>query len=369
MAAGNIIKKIILTGGGTGGSVAPLLSIAENLKASEKRGEADYIFYFLWIGTKSGPEIEMVKENAIDYISIHSGKWRRYFSWQNFIDVFRVIFGFFESFYQILLWQPDLIISAGSFVSVPVVWAGWLLGKPVLIHQQDFIPGLANKLMAPLAKVITVTFETSLKDYGAKSVWTGNLLRSEYNKQVPEKNLTKKNLGLSENMPVVLILGGGTGSFAINQLISEAAKSLTDFCQIILVSGFNKNSQFIFPKNNFKLFEFLSTNQMSEVYAVSDIVLTRCGMGVLSELSFLGKPVILIPLPDSHQEFNASIFMDKKAAIVLKQKSLTPELLNAEIKKLLKQDNLRSELSKNIKEVIKIDKDKKIIDIINNLIK
>ena len=167
--------KIILTGGGTGGSVAPLLGVAEMLQRRDAKScvSTDAGYEFLWIGTKHGPERAMVEREKIEFIAIPSGKMRRYASFKNFIDPFFILAGFFKSLYIILKWKPDFVMSAGSFVSVPVIWAAWLLRVPSLVHQQDARPGLANVLMAPFAGVITVTFEKSLMDYGKKAVWIG----------------------------------------------------------------------------------------------------------------------------------------------------------------------------------------------------
>ena len=159
--------KILLTGGGTGGSVAPLLAIAESLTMQD----------FLWLGTKSGPERKMVEEAGIKFKAISGGKLRRYFSFKNLGDIFKIKLGFFQSLFIMLKWRPNLVMSAGSFISVPVVYAAWLLRVPALIHQQDVKAGLANKLMAPFSKVITVAFEKSLADYGKKAIWIGNPVR------------------------------------------------------------------------------------------------------------------------------------------------------------------------------------------------
>ncbi|MBU0636914.1 MAG: undecaprenyldiphospho-muramoylpentapeptide beta-N-acetylglucosaminyltransferase [Patescibacteria group bacterium] len=353
--------KILLTGGGTSGSVTPLLAIAEELKTAPQGGD----FEFLWLGTKYGPEKNMVEQAGIKFKVITGGKWRRYFSLQNFSDLFKIKIAFFQSFFILLKYRPDLAISAGSFISVPVVWAAWLLGVKVLIHQQDVRPGLANKLMAPLAKIITVTFEKSLKDYGKKAIWIGNPVR----KQFLNKDLKKKN-NLQESLPIVLILGGGTGAITINKLVEESLSELTKFCQIIHITGKNKTitnhkSQII----NYTKYEFLNLEQMARAYDSADLIVSRCGMGTLSELSCLGKPVILIPLLDSHQEDNAAIFSQAKAGVVLEQKKLTSQELISEIKKLIKDKELQKRLNQNIVKVMKQGANKAIIEIIKSLIK
>ena len=341
-------KFIFLTGGGTGGSVVPLLAVAKEMS------EVD----FLWLGTQAGPEKQIVEKEGMKFQIIISGKWRRYFSLKNFIDIFKIIGSFFQSVWLILIKKPDLIMSVGSFVSVPVVWAGWLLGVKILIHQQDARPGLANTLMAPFAGVMTVTFEKSLADY-KKAVWTGNPIR------IMNYELGIQNGGKNA-LPSVLIVGGGTGAQAINDLIYKGLSELTKFCQIIHITGKGKGKNI--KSNNYQRFSFLDAKQMIEALRRSDVVVSRCGMGLLTELSYLGKPAILIPMPDSHQEDNAKIFANKNAAIVLNQKDLTPKKFIKEIKKILNDEVLRSMLRNNMKGVIKTDANKRIVKIINKLL-
>ncbi|MEK7203105.1 MAG: undecaprenyldiphospho-muramoylpentapeptide beta-N-acetylglucosaminyltransferase [Patescibacteria group bacterium] len=360
--------KILLIGGGTGGSVSPLLAIAEELRIRNYELEN---FDFLWIGTKNGPEREMVEKENIPFKTIVSGKLRRYFSLQNFIDIFKIKIAFWQSLFILLKWRPDLVISAGSFVSVPAVWAAWFLGAKVLIHQQDVRPGLANRLIAPIANVISVTFENSLADYGKKAIWVGNPVRKQLsiiNYQLKIKEL-KKKFNLQENLPIALIIGGGTGATAINKLVEQSLNELIKFCQIIHITGKNKSiTNYKSQIMNYTQYEFLDIGRMAEVYNLADVVVSRCGLGVLSDLSYLGKPVILIPLPDSHQEDNVAVFAKAKAAIILKQKELTKEKLTDEIKKLIENKELQKTLSQNIKQVIKQGANKAIAEIIRAML-
>ncbi|MDO9399132.1 MAG: undecaprenyldiphospho-muramoylpentapeptide beta-N-acetylglucosaminyltransferase, partial [bacterium] len=365
------IVKVLLTGGGTGGSVAPLLAVVDQLSITNyelriNNTDEKIFCEFLWIGTKDGPEREMIEKAGIKFRAITCGKLRRYFSWKNFIDIFKIKIGFWQSLFILLKWRPDLVISAGSFVSVPAVWAAWFLGAKVLVHQQDIRSGLANKLMAPLAKVITVVFEKSLKDYGKKAVWIGNPIRSQ---KLKVKSQKYEKYNLNKNLPIVLILGGGTGAMAINKLVWESLSELTKFCQIIHLTGKNKViTNYELQITNYIKYEFLDVEQMAEVYNLADIVVSRCGLGVLSELSYLGKPTILIPLPDSHQEDNADIFIKAQAAIVLKQKELTSKKLINEIEKLIKNKELQEKLSKNIKLVMKQGANEAMIKIIKEIL-
>ena len=347
--------KILFTGGGTGGSVTPLLAIYDNLNKDK--------FDFWWIGTKKGPEKSMVENKGIRYRYINSGKLRRYFSWKNFIDPFFVFFGFLESFYFLLFRRQDLIITAGSFVSVPLIWAASILRIPVLVHQQDIRPGLANKIMAKSANVVTTVFEKSLSDYGKKARWIGNPVRETLK---VEKN--HRYFNFNPLVPTVLIIGGGTGAQKINELIYQSIEALCAKFQIIHISGKGKIKKEI-DNNNYRQFEFLEEKDLALAYAISDIVISRCGVGSLTELSFLRKPSILIPMPNSHQEENAKVFQDKEAAIVLDERKLDKYTLIITIENLIKDEEKRKKMSDNIEKIIKKNTNKKIIEIIEELVK
>ncbi len=350
-------KKILLTGGGTGGSVSPLLAIYDALKGDG--------YKFLWIGTRDGIEKEMVVKEGIKYMSVPNGKLRRYLSWRNLVDPIFVIAGFFKASFLVLKHRPSIVISAGSFVSVPVVWAAWFFGVPVLIHQQDARPGLANRLMSPFADVVTVTFEKSFQDYGDRAIWVGNFVR---NLVTGNESSTKNKFDFKSVLPVVLVVGGGTGAMAINKLVEESLEELTRFCQIIHVTGKGKFINQKTLSSNYKQFEFLQRDEMSEALRVADVIVTRAGLGSLTEISHLKKPSIIIPMPDSHQEENAQVFRDNNAAFVLNQKDLSKELFIEKIRELLNDKELQKLFSENVSKVIKRGANERVVKIINNMI-
>jgi UDP-N-acetylglucosamine--N-acetylmuramyl-(pentapeptide) pyrophosphoryl-undecaprenol N-acetylglucosamine transferase len=309
----------------------------------------------------------MLKNKKIKYFAVASGKLRRYWSWQNFLDLFFIKIAFWQSLFLLVKERPNIIISAGSFVSVPLVWAGWCLRIPVLIHQQDVIPGLANKLMAPFAKKITVTFEKSLSDYGTKAIWLGNMIREELiNEQVGKLEALSK-LGLARDKSVVLIMGGGTGAMSINKLVEKSVNELSKHAQIVHITGQGKTIN-VKENRNYHSFEFLDTFGLIKVFAAADIVVSRCGMNVLTELSYLGKPAILIPIPDSHQEANAKVFADLEAAVVVSEKNLDANSFTKIILNLLANKNLQNNFRNNIGKVIKKNANAEIIKIIKELI-
>jgi UDP-N-acetylglucosamine--N-acetylmuramyl-(pentapeptide) pyrophosphoryl-undecaprenol N-acetylglucosamine transferase len=299
-------------------------------------------------------------------MSIPSGKLRRYFSWRNLVDPIFVIAGFFKASFYILKHRPSIMISAGSFVSVPVVWAAWFFGVSVLVHQQDVRPGLANKLMSPFADVVTVTFEKSFKDYGDRAIWIGNFVRKSL------KNLNNKELGINFDfksvLPIVLVVGGGTGATAINKLIEESIEELTMFCQVVHVTGKGKSINQKTISSNYQQFEFLQRDEISEALRVADVVVTRAGLGTLTEIAYLEKPSIIIPMPDSHQEENAQVFRDNNAAFVLNQKDLTKDILIDKIRELLSDKELQKLFSENVSKVIKKGANERVVGIIEGII-
>lgn len=345
-------KKIIFSGGGTLGSVSPLLAIYDDLKLQKN-------YTFLWIGSRSGPEKEVILKEDIKFIGICSGKLRRYFSFQNFVDVFKIFFGFLESIFIIMKEKPDLVISAGSFVSVPLVWAGWIFRIPILIHQLDFRPGLANKLMAPMAKKISVSFEKSINDYKQKAIWTGSPIRKKFIEKKISVLDTKKKLNLDLNLALIVIVGGGTGSKKINEIIFNIVPDLIKKAEVVHLSGKNKlgEGKFLRKFQNYHQYEFLEPKLMAEYLFSADLIISRAGMGFLSELAFLKKASIIIPMPNSHQEDNAQILFEHKATIVLHEKDINKDILYQKIIDILENQNLRKELGENINKTIRSGED------------
>ncbi|PLX20353.1 undecaprenyldiphospho-muramoylpentapeptide beta-N-acetylglucosaminyltransferase [Candidatus Parcubacteria bacterium] len=347
--------KILFSGGGTGGSVSPLLAIYDALDKEK--------YHFWWIGTKNGPEREMLKDKSVDYRYIQSGKLRRYFSWKNFTDPLFIFLGFLESFYFLLFRRQDLIITAGSFVSVPLAWAAHILRIPVMIHQQDIRPGLANKLMAKSAFVITTAFEKSLNDYKKKAVWTGNPVRKNIRVEKDYEYFDFNGL-----VPTVLIMGGGTGAQKINRLVYESLDNLSKKVQIIHVAGRGKMEKEI-HNPNYRQTEFLNETDIAKAYAIADIVVSRCGIASLSELSYLSKASILIPMPDSHQEDNARVFEDAGAAIVLNEKKLDKYSFVISIENLLGDDNKLTKIKEKMGKMMKRNPEEEIIKLIEKKLK
>lgn len=363
--------KIIFSGGGTGGSVTPLLAVAKKILT-----DSQLAMDILFVGTENGPERDLVgafavNEQSLRFLTIPAGKLRRYFAWQNFVDIFNIFTGFLASIKLIKQEQPKLIVTAGGFVSVPLVWAAWLKRVPVIIHQQDVRPGLANRLMAPCANLITVTFEKSLKDYGVKARWIGNPSLSHDDLMV---NNTKVSCGFCPTKPLVLITGGGTGSLAINNLALQAAASLSAKAQIFHLTGKSRELSLeeldrIKSLPDYKIKKFLNNKEMFKLMAAADLVVSRCGLATLTELCELKKPAILIPMPGSHQEDNAAIFAQAEAAVVLSQDALTPDIFSQQIMQILFDPSRKAALSNNISRLMKPGATEEMVRAIENILK
>lgn len=336
-------KIIILSGGGTGGSVAPLLAIREYLIKKHPH------WTFIWFGTRNGLEKEMVLETDMRYVGIFSGKLRRYFSIKNFIDFFKIIIAFWQSLIYLKKLSPNLVMSAGGFVSVPLAWAAKLLSIPVISHQQDVRAGLANKLMSRVASKMTVTFSESIKDYGEKAVLVGNPVRQAF-KNLRNRDEIIESLNLKKDKPILSIVGGGQGSKKINDLVFQSISHLNKELQIIHITG--SRNEAADKQNDYLSYNFISSEKMAEIMSVSDLLVSRCGLGFITELSFLQKTVIFIPMPFSHQEDNAKLISKHKAGLVLDQNNLSVSIFKEEILGLLKDKNRSLEMANNLYNLI-----------------
>ncbi len=348
------------------GSVVPLLAVAESLK--DKYPSVDYY----WLGTKDGPELKVIKNYNMEFKPILAGKLRRYLSWQNLIDVFKVAVGFCQALVWLMKQRPQVIVSAGGYVAVPVIWAGWLLGVPSLIHQQDVRPGLANKLCARAAEKITVCFDSSVKYFKKqKTMVVGNPVR-EALRQAEISSVKKRVMekyGLRDDWPIVLIMGGGTGSYALNKLTLESLNELVKFAQVVHISGgrLEQTNREKLEMENYYHYEFLVDN--TDFLCAADVVVSRAGMGSLTEIAYLSKPAIIVPIPNSHQEDNADYFYQQGAVVKLNQVSLTKDKFVEAIKELVSKRGRAKELGQAVHQAIKWGAEEKIAELIMELAK
>ena len=318
------MKRIILTGGGTAGHVTPNIALLPRLR------ELQYDIHY--IGSYNGMEKQLVEQQGIPYHGISSGKLRRYFSLQNFTDPFRVLKGFSEANRLIKQLKPDVIFSKGGFVSVPVVIAGKKNHVPVIIHESDMTPGLANKICMRTAKKICCNFPETVKLLPAdKAVLTGTPIRRELLNGSRDAGFAFT--GLSDDKPILLMMGGSTGSRAVNAgLRSALPQLLKEFHVIHLCGKGNLDSTLAQP--GYIQYEYIS-DELKDLFAISDIVLSRAGANAICELLALHKPNILIPLSKEasrgDQILNANSFKKQGFSYVLEEEKLNADTLMAAV--------------------------------------
>jgi UDP-N-acetylglucosamine--N-acetylmuramyl-(pentapeptide) pyrophosphoryl-undecaprenol N-acetylglucosamine transferase len=253
-----------------------------------------------------------------------------------------------------------LVLTAGSFVSVPVVWAAKILAIPVIVEQLDYRAGLANRLMAPIAKQILVTFAKSCQDYGRKAMWLGAPINPKL-LQPSESSKFNWPWLVTDKRPLVLIVGGGTGAAAINNLVSQQLTALTKIVNIIHLTGQGKSGAV--AQEHYWPIEFFKQSQMIAAYSMADLVVARAGLGTLIELAALKKPSIIVPIPNSQQVDNARAVAQAGAAIIIQESELGHGGLAEAVGQLLGNFQKQSELVSNWPQAIKIADEAEVVKI------
>lgn len=348
------MKRIILTGGGSAGHVNANIALIPEL--IEQGWEIHYI------GTKNGMEAGIVPADKVQYHAIRAGKLRRYFDIKNFIDPFNVLIGAIQSFAIIRRLKPSVIFSKGGFVSLPVVLAGWLNRVPVIIHEGDTSIGLANKLSFPFAKKVCVAFpETMEKLPKDKACFTGMPVRRELFDGNREQGL--KICCFSNQLPVVMVVGGSQGSANINRNIRAILPKLLGTFQVVHICGNGNLDTKLGDMKGYKQFEYIK-DDLPNIFAMADVVISRAGTNSVFELLALKKPALLIPLSTNasrgEQITNAKSFENQGFSKVLLESDLTGERLYSDIFEVYRQkEGMTNKMSNalyldSIKEIMKI---------------
>lgn len=322
------MKRIILTGGGTAGHVTPNIALLPRLR------ELEYDIHY--IGSYNGMEKNLIAKHDIPYHGISSGKLRRYFSLQNFTDPFRVLKGFSEANKLMKELKPDVIFSKGGFVSVPVVIAGKKNKVPVIIHESDMTPGLANKLSFSSASKVCCNFPETLATLPAdKAILTGSPIRQEL--LTGDKEAARKFCGFTSDKPVILVVGGSLGAVAVNNAIRKLLPELLKDFQIIHLCGKGKLDSSLVGTEGYIQFEYIQ-EELKDLFALADIVISRAGANAICEILDLRKPNLLIPLSAASsrgdQILNARSFERQGFSKVLEEEEITDERLLSTIREL-----------------------------------
>lgn len=333
-------KKIVFTGGGSAGHVTPNIAIINEL-----RNDCD-IFY---IGSKKGIEKELIQKINIPYYGINSGKLRRYIDFENFVDLFRVVKGCFEARSILKQLKPNLIFSKGGFVSVPVILAAKSLRIPIYIHESDLTPGLANKISQRFSTKIFTSFEETKKFFPEhKTTVIGSPIRKEIMNGSAEKG--RKLLGFDKYTPILTIMGGSLGAKKINEVVRESLEQLSLNYQIVHICGKNNRDDHLTNLSKYKQFEYVY-DELSDILAATDIVITRGGSNSIFEFLALNIPMLIVPLglnqSRGDQILNARVFQDKGYSLTLEEENLTRETLLENLTTVYKN---REKYLKNMKE-------------------
>lgn len=327
------MKKIVLTGGGTAGHVTPNIALLPQLL------EASYDIRY--IGSYRGMEKELIEAQHIPYYGISSGKLRRYLDLKNLSDPFNVIKGLGQSIRLLHRLKPDVVFSKGGFVSVPVVLAAKFCKIPVIIHESDITPGLANKIAIPAAKKVCCNFPETLKYLPKeKAVLTGSPIRQELLAGNPEH--ARAYCHFNTGKPVLLIIGGSSGSKAINDAIRAQLPVLLKEFQVIHLCGKGNLDNSLIKTVGYCQFEYVS-QQLKDMFALADIVISRAGANAICELLALHKPNILIPLSAAasrgDQILNAKSFEKQGFSYVIEEENLNGDTLCTAIHTVARQKN------------------------------
>ncbi len=351
--------KFILSGGGTGGHIYPAIAIADELKSRFPKAE------FLFVGAKDKMEMEKVPQAGYNIKGLWISGLQRKLTLKNMLFPIKLISSLINARKIVKEFQPNVAIGTGGFASGPVLKVASDMGIPCLLQEQNSYAGITNKLLAKKAVKICVAYNNMERFFPKeKVVKTGNPVRADLSKQLPERNFGIEEFELNANKTTLLIIEGSLGALRVNQLIE---KELTFFkeneVQLIWQCGKRYYETYkTYESENIRVRPFL--NKMSYAFAAADIIISRAGASSVSELCLVGKPVIFIPSPnvaEDHQTKNAMSLVKENAAIMISEEDLDNKFENC-FSDLLSQPQLRNELGGNIKQMALPNATKDIVD-------
>lgn len=369
--------KILFTGGGTAGHIFPIIALVREIKKINPEGNLQ----FFYIGPKDQFALALLAQEGIEIRTIMAGKFRRYLSFQNIIDIFKVPVGIIQAFFNIYVISPDLIFSKGGYGSLPACIAGWLLLTPIFLHESDVSPGLANKIASKMSLEIFTAYPIEKIQYfpAKKMIAVGNPLRREILEGSDKE--AKKLFKLTGEKPVIFVLGGSQGAQKINDTILSILNDILESFEIIHQTGsvnfseVEKEAEAIVEKklkNYYHPLPFLNDKELSYAYHAADLVLSRAGAGSIFEIAAVGKPSILVPLSNSaqgHQVNNAYVYSEKGAALVMEEVNFTPHFFLEKLKYLFSQPKMLKDMSKKAKEFSKPEAARIIADYVVSYLK
>ena len=358
--------RVILSGGGSAGHVNPALAISEIIR--ENRPDAE----FLYVGTPDGMEHRLVENAGFKYASVKVAGLQRHLSLKNIARNIKAASYLLTAGHKckriIRDFKPDIVIGTGGYVCAPIVREAAKMGVKTLIHEQNAFPGLTTKILAPHVDGIMLTVSKAAEridgEYRSKCAVTGLPVRKGFSEEKPPKEDAKRALGLDENTVCILSTGGSLGARAINEAALELMEwSISSGAKVSLIHSFGKNNREEFEgrlreKNivlsehpNFIVREYI--DNMPTCMAAADLIISRCGMGALTEIEAEGKASILIPSPylaENHQYYNGLVLQSAGAAVLYEQKDITPGLIAKTASDLIRDPHALGEMSAHASE-------------------
>ncbi|MDO8443657.1 MAG: UDP-N-acetylglucosamine--N-acetylmuramyl-(pentapeptide) pyrophosphoryl-undecaprenol N-acetylglucosamine transferase [Candidatus Azambacteria bacterium] len=373
----------MLTGGGTGGHLFPLVAVSRKLNdicRVDNLGEPE--IYYLGPGLFLESSLEREAMN-FHYSILMTGKWRRYFSFKNFTDLFKIAIGIIQALWKVWLIQPDVIFSKGGYGSIATVLVGWLYRIPIIIHESDSVPGLANRLLAPFATLIAVSFNEAVTYFPEKKTYfTGEAVRDLFFAP-PEPEKERALLHLTAAKPVVLVLGGSQGAQKINDIILDILPNLLEAAEVIHQTGDNNYNGVLNESRvvlrgstgeqliSYHPVNFLVEPEFLAAMHSADLIISRSGAGTIFEIAASGKASILVPITDSpgdHNRRNAYVFAAQGRAEVIEEANLTPNLLISVIRSILSNPEKKKAMEEKAKKFATPDAARLIAQALLNLI-
>jgi len=383
-------KKIIFAGGGTGGHIYPIISIARELA---KKLNMNTEFYFV---LPSKIHFNIVKKEGFIPKRIISGKLRRYFSFKNFISPFQILIGTIQAFVFISKIKPNLVFLKGGYGALPIGIVALIKQIPIIIHESDVSPGLVTKIFNRWAKLTLISFEET-KNYLSSAFLNREKNSSIYLSGNPVRDFkckkedvaqAKRKIGINLNKKVIFVIGGSQGSHEINELIFDLISDLAVNFSLIHIVGkknfsefkekFEKEHNYKIKKHNseilfqnYKIYPFMEENDLKVAYCASDIIISRAGASMVFEIARAGKPSILIPLINSasdHQRKNAYAYMKTGSCLVIEKPNLKKNIFLKDLNNLLNNKEKMSLMAKSAQKFAKPKAAKNIANIILTIV-
>ncbi len=370
--------RILITGGGTGGHIYPLIAVAAELKILAT--EQNSVVRVRYIGAGGGYK-EVIKENGIEFKRILSSKLRNYFSLKNIIDIPKFAISVFQALWKIFWFMPDVVFSKGGAGAVAIVLAARFYRIPVVIHESDTVPGMTSKITSRFAEAVVLAFPEAEKYFGktkGRIVQAGNPIRNSLLADQTTQQGARNLLGLDPRLPLVLVIGGSQGAMRINDFILDNLTLLLQFTQILHQTGKRNYNMVVnefevvkkdLPENLWSRYRAIGyfEKDMGTALTAADVIVSRAGASAITEIAAFGKPSILIPLPEAangHQLENASVYGETGAAIIMEEPNLLPNLFIGQLRKLFETPNTLTGMSKAARAFYQPDAALKLAQII-----